>query len=852
MSAQLLKRKGTGRPTPAFHVARPPARSAIGSAVLFALYGLPSVGAAQQAPPETPAASAQPVTAGGELQEVVVTANRRTQALEEVPYSISVIGAQQLAQAAITDIASLTEQVPGLSTYNLGARLAAATAPNIRGINATGFPRGFRTFEQDPVGTYIGNSPIDGYYELVDIKQVEILRGPQGTLYGAGALGGAIRIIPNSPELGAYHGSIEVSGGKVANASSPSFSADGVINVPIGDTLAFRASGKYAYDPGFVDVVGLLKRASDSPYAVPLLANPQDPVGSPPIYYSENGWNWQRTTTLRGSLLWKPAEAFRAEVNDLYSHVYGNGGPTVNFDWPGGPDPYNPAATLPPGSHYTEFSRIDQPFNRHTNLLSLDMTYDAGFATLSTTSSYRTTAGAALLDQTWNITGQGGGFLVPYYAGVPANPRFVYSFLFSDRQHTFTQEVRLVSNTGANGAFDYVLGLFYEDQFSEGVWNVFAPGSYERSVAQGCTTPVSAGSVYPECLTIVGPNGLTFIQDDKQTFQDKSVFGELTWHFLPHGQITVGARHFMQDFTDAQLYHDYTFAEDVPPTPHNASASKTVGKVNPSYEYAPKQFVYALWSQGFRRGGANSVPYTGIFQESPLVRYYQPDSTNNYEVGLKGRLNNGLTYSAAVFDIKWNKPQISASLPSGNLVVYNANTAESKGFELESAGPLPLPDLSYVISYAYVDAKLTSDYSLPANNGLGVITPGEIMGKAGTQLPGSSKNNVSATLVYSRYVGPGYGLSLSLNGSYHSPILFDYGATPGFSTQVRQSSSFAIMNLSAALTHNRWTATLYGTNILNRQNVLAPPSQPNQVGGLTNDYTVSRPRELGLRVGYDF
>ena len=171
-----------------------------------------------------------------------------------------------------------------------------------------------------------------------------------------------------------------------------------------------------------------------------------------------------------------------------------------------------------------------------------------------------------------------------------------------------------------------------------------------------------------------------------------------------------------------------------------------MGKINPSYEYADHQYVYALWSQGFRRGGANSVPSTGPFKESPLLRDYQPDSTNNYEAGLKGRFANGLSYTFAVFDIYWDRPQISSSLPSGNLAVYNANKAQSKGFEFESSGPLFVPHLSYSVGYAYADAKLTSEFSLPANNGLGTgtIVPGLLSGSAGEQLPGSPKNSVSA------------------------------------------------------------------------------------------------------------
>jgi hypothetical protein len=166
---------------------------------------------------------------------------------------------------------------------------------------------------------------------------------------------------------------------------------------------------------------------------------------------------------------------------------------------------------------------------------------------------------------------------------------------------------------------------------------------------------------------------------EKRTITTDVVTGLVEWFSLEsEGTVHIsGVRHFSQEFTDAQSYRDYTFPTNLPATPHSSPASKTVGKIDPSYEYAKNQFVYALWSQGFRRGGANSVPLSGPFQESPVFSTYQPDKTNNYEAGLKGRFSNGLSYTVAVFDIKWDKPQISSSLPSGNLAVYNANTAES-------------------------------------------------------------------------------------------------------------------------------------------------------------------------------
>jgi hypothetical protein len=475
----------------------------------------------------------------------------------------------------------------------------------------------------------------------------------------------------------------------------------------------------------------------------------------------------------------------------------------------------------------------------------LDLSYNMGFATLSSTSSYYTTSGSVLEDNTYDLAGIDSGAYLPYYAGFPTNPRFVYDYQFTDRAHTFTEELRLVSTSNPENLFDYVVGVFYEKQSRVGAWTIAIPGSPERAALLPCA---------PACDILVGPNDEAFQQIDSQDFQDKSVFGELTYHFLPHGQITFGVRHFSQEFTDAQSYLDYTFPTDLPATPHHSPASKTVGKVDPSYEYAKDQFVYALWSQGFRRGGANSVPLSGPFQESPLLSTYQPDKTNNYETGLKGRFANGLSYTVDVFYINWDKPQISSSLPSGNLAVYNANTAVSKGVEFETSGPLPLPGLGYAVGFSYADAKLSSDFSLPADNGTGTIVPGLLSGKSGQQLPGSPKTSVSAALLYDAKIAPGYDLSLSLNGVYRTAVKMQLAPTLGSAT-VQQSDSYGVLNATAAVNHKPWRFTAYVTNLLDKQEVLVPPSQAsagNNFDLLADDYVVNPPRELGVRVGYTF
>src|ERR1700688_2895306 len=146
-----------------------PARSSLSAAVFFAIYGMPQPGIAQQTPQSAP----------DTIAEITVTATRREQTLQEVPYSLTVVSADQLTSSGVTDIASLAAQVPGLSYNDFGARLAAAETPIIRGLNGTGesADRPFRTFEQSPVGTYIGNSPIQGYFQIDDIQRIEVLRG---------------------------------------------------------------------------------------------------------------------------------------------------------------------------------------------------------------------------------------------------------------------------------------------------------------------------------------------------------------------------------------------------------------------------------------------------------------------------------------------------------------------------------------------------------------------------------------------------------------------------------------------------------------------------------------------------
>jgi outer membrane receptor protein involved in Fe transport len=816
----------------------------VSTAVCLALYGMPH-GALAQEPP----AQQQPVPSSAVLQEVVVTAQRRAQSLDSVPYSITAISPEQMTNSGVTDIAALTRQVPGLSMYDLGARLSGAVFPIIRGLNAsaTTEDRPFRTFEQNPVGTYIGNSPIQGYFQLDDVQRVEVLRGPQGTLYGAGALGGALRIIPNAPELGKFDGDVAVSGGRTAHADGTGFDTSAMLNVPVGDTLALRMSGKYDYQPGFISVYGILQRPGSILSGIPTLADPTDPVNSAGILTGKDDWNGQHTFTGRAALLWQPMEGFSANLAYVYAHVNGEGGPVANTSFQGGPYPLNPQQIFPAGGNYQDFAASAEPFERKTSLTSLDLSFDAGFATLSSTSSYFKTDGYVTTDATYGlvaINAEIPGY-AQYYAGSPLSPRYVQPNVYADNSRTFSQEIRLVSTTGPDKLFDYVVGLFYENVHSDATWTVTEPGVPERSLAQGCTSPYYIGATYPACSIVAGPGDANFYQPDSQRFQDKSEFGELTWHVAPQAQITFGGRHFQQSFTDTQEYLLYTFALDSPPTTRNLPASKNTWKVNASYEYSANQYVYALWSQGFRRGGANALATQSFFKDSPALLTYRPDSVDNYEAGLKGHLPGGFSYSFDVFDDEWHNPQVGGTMPDGNVGVWNAVKARSTGAELDLTSPLFVDGLTLKTSAAYTDARFTADYSYDAD------ILGTIVGKSGQQLPGSSKVSAAATINYDWNIATRYKMALSLNDTYRSAMPLSTFPVLG-QTNALTATGLNTLNGSVALTHGPWLTGLYVTNLTDKRAVVSPGTLTPSINNLGTEDVINPPRMINLRLVHSF
>ena len=318
---------------------------------------------------------------------------------------------------------------------------------------------------------------------------------------------------------------------------------------------------------------------------------------------------------------------------------------------------------------------------------------------------------------------------------------------------------------------------------------VFAPGASAQSEAAfGSTLPIAAGGTY----IVTRANGEAYGQFTKQVFRDYSAYGEVAWKPTDKLKITGGARVFHQTFkqrlTAESQFFFFTLNENT-----QANVTSQIFKASASYQVTDRLQAYATWSQGFRRGGANAFPLVGAVREPRELLTYQPDKTDNFELGFKGTLGS-IFIAADVFYVNWRNPQIDLLTPFvlTNAVV-NGNTASSKGFEIESSGPIGDTGLSFNLGFAYAKARLASNFALPAGNGVGGIVQNAIIGSKGDRLPGAPDWTGSFTLNYKTEVADKQTLGLSVGVDYRGKILnYFETVTPG-AAPAREAPAFALL-----------------------------------------------------------
>jgi iron complex outermembrane recepter protein len=773
---------------------------------------------------------------GADIQEVIVTATRRAESVLEVPYNISAVSGADLQASGVTDLQDLTHMVPGLAGPDLGPRAGDFNnSLTIRGMSTSVVNFTSPNIAEPLVSTYVDDVPLFVNLKLTDIARVEVLRGPQGTLYGSGSVGGTIRIIHNEPDPTATEVDLFTTVSGTAHANDPSASFDAIVNVPLSDRIAFRGSAGYEALSGFTNALSVAELTSQNQ---PVLADPADPLHSPPVFFEQKGIDRSDTWYARGAALWNVSDA--AKLTLSYEHQT---------------DHSDGFSEQRPGYYLSQTLYAQQPGTFNTDLASLDASVEFGFATLSSTSSYTHKSE----DYEFDVTG-----LIESLAAFYGNyPRIISPVFETSRDQIYTEEIRLVSKDSgpwqwvAGGYFSHQDQALYEYELLDGfaTWSQL-PGS---GMPPGCTVE-SVTCPYPTFGDVIqfykdgirpslNPDpDLNYTYNRMFTFRDLASFGELSYHFTDTWQATAGARVFWQRYTQDLIQTlpecgvfcsaSGTNPEGLTEADNEKAFRNHIFKLNTSYSIAPRTLLYLTWSEGFRHGGANALPTGSCYYCAPnSLLTYEPDTAKNTELGIKGSLGAASSYTVTVYDIDWRNPQIEAYTPAGFQYVTNGVSATSRGVETELALRIAEP-LKLELGYSYTDAYLTASFARDYNALLGV---------SGDDLPNVSKQQVMAALEYSTPLGNHRELHARVDASYRSSFWTVLPHTPG----AMDLPGFTLLNARAGVTFGGgWQVNAFIDNLTNKIAVTAvsyTPGPPHDGADFVN-----RPRTAGLQVSYSF
>ena len=774
------------------------------------------------------------------LEEVVVTATRREQSVLEIPINISVTSGEDLQRLAVRDLAGIANHVPGLVVTDGGVRSNGTNNSFIiRGINAGGVGGGgFQNLLTPSVSTYVDETPMFANLRLTDIARVEVLRGPQGTLYGAGSVGGTLRLIQNQPDTRDTAFRVTAEGGTLAHSDDLDYRVDVLANLPISDRAAVRFSAGYEQLAGFIDARSSVVVDANR---VPVLANPANPVGS--------GFRTEQIKDLDSSETWFARVSGLFEFSDsarivlAYQHQDEKSG---GF-----------SSQQLNSIEYTMGRRVaDEPSHRKVDLVSATATVDLGFATLTSATGY--------FEQGEDAVTDGSIFPIifaPYYGYYP---RITLPSFNDFSSESLTQELRLVSN--GEGALSWTVGAYYQDletkayqqQLLKGIadWSEL-PGTGFGPFPRFGDVQEYFGLLRPSAIR---PKDMASITDRTVKFEDKALFGEITYRITDAWSVTGGARVFWQT-TSQDLLVELPFFGPLVSSDGNIfgrnrnanaiSFDDQIFKLNTSYQLSDDTLLYATVAEGFRAGGANSYPVgTCAFCDPADFLTFDPDTATNFEIGVKGRLSGSLQYSASVYRIDWDEIQFETASASTSAIIVNGGKARSQGAELEMLWA-PTDGTMLTAGYSYTDAELTEDVLLPVG---GALAPGA--GFKGDRLPGVSKHQFTGSFDQRWPIAGGRALLLHLDAAYRSDF------PNRLSTRARDYrifDEFWILNASIGVElSENLQLQLYGRNLTDEKGISSYNNPTfTGAGGARpppeySSESLRRPRTLGLRVSWQF
>lgn len=806
--------------------------------------------------------------ADGAIEEILVTATRREASVQDIPYNISAISGESLERQNVINQYDVLRAMHGITVVDRGYRNAGTVnSIVIRGLNVDNGANGDIMLNAVPtVATYYDNTPLFASFLVKDVERVEVLRGPQGTLYGSGSLGGTVRYIGKRPDPESFAADIEIDYGQTTGSDGDNIAFDGMINIPVGDTTAIRAFYSHIDNDGVIDYVNAYQLNEQGEPLINVGGTCTDPRSATDTQVLQNVGCFQSIEDAdtveidyaKVSLRGEPSDTFSYQVSyQMQDDTIGARRSTTLGDnnQPAGSDLYFSYGDDDSGQVLLE------PSERDVSMASLDLEWDLGFATFtSTTSSYDhegqgesdngglwASGGETdpALSRDWNSAFYGGGW-----------PRPMQLAQRGYDDSAFIQEFRLVSNE-TDGAFDWIVGAFYMDQ-DNSVWQL----SYNPGMNEFHNACIDTGG--PECdgfwpATFYPGDQLSEIDFEYErdtTYEEMAVYGELTYNVSETFRVTGGFRWFDNEtVNDVILGFPLVEGWTSPSAPQSTDSDDDVlVKLNASWDLSDSMMVYGTYSEGYRHGGAQSVPSFengDPFGEpnAEAIRTFQSDSVQNYEIGIKGGTNS-LRYTASLFHVAWDDPQLNTTSSwYGFYLAANGDEASTEGVELELEG-YAADSFHYRVGYTYVKAELDKDFISPQTDA--------VVATAGSTLPGAPENVFSVLLDNTWELGGDMRLVAALNAYYQSETenFVDQGATLN-----KSYDAFTLVNVNATLATDAWSATLYVRNLGDEDGASGGfPSTywsydtgvfENWYGNGNRQFIV-QPRTIGLKFGYRF
>jgi outer membrane receptor protein involved in Fe transport len=779
----------------------------------------------------------------GGLEEIVVTAQRRQERVQDVPISISAFGAEQMdtqGVRAVDDIARLT---PGITFQRTDARNSNISSISIRGIASSA---GAAT-----TGIYIDDTPIqvrslgagvtafNAFPQVFDLDRVEVLRGPQGTLFGAGSEGGTVRFITPQPSLTHASGYVRSELG-YTEGGDPSYEAGAAFGAPIVDgKLGFRVSAWFRRDGGWVDRTEW-DHASTQVYppTAPTPASVTNTVGP--------SSNWQNSSALKGALSFSPVDGLTLTPSIYYQKSVLND--TAAY-WSSLSDPGDDS--------FKNGNAINAPSNDRFYLPALKIDWAFAGLRLISNTSYFNRSSVATNDYTafetalWGQTFSGPAFRTPPYLNGPFYPAGYTpaSTLQVNKQNNITEELRLQSDDPA-ARINWVVGAFFTH--SRQTSEQFVADPELASFIGQLTGGIPFAAVFGQPLL---DGKYTFVQDPEVAHdQQFAVFGQADVKLTSKLTLTAGLRASDAKFSAAAHYEGPVVGPAVSDT-----GSQTEHPVTPkgglSYKIDDDNMVYATAAKGFRIGGYNprvGTPCARDPNDPGYQKDYGSDSVWSYEIGSKNDLlEHRLRLNVSAYYIDWKNIQQSVNLATcGFAYVANLGKAESKGFDLQ-ADMAVTHDFLLGLSAGYNDAKFTQTVQAVPGAPVNLVTDGDHIAAWPWNVAASAQYSFRVFGDRQAYVRADYQYQAKQTSLTAANDPANGGYQPWNVFELPQTSQ---LQLRSGVRFEGFDVSLFCNNVTNSHTVLSQTPSIKSVATelLQYQYTTFRPRTYGVTASYRY